>query len=49
MEMNKIFGISDFRKMGESSIYLGNSLVIGRNQTKEFAYLKDRVQKKLEG
>lgn len=44
----EILQISGFKRMEENSIYLGNSLIIGRNRTKYFAYLKDRAQKRLE-
>lgn len=35
--------------MGVSAIYLGNSLILGQNRSKEFSKLKDRVQGRLEG
>lgn len=38
-----------FSSMKESPIYLGNSLIMGRNRRKEFSKLKDRVQTRLEG
>lgn len=34
--------------MGKSSIYLGNSLVMGMNANKEFSLLKKRVGRRLE-
>lgn len=36
------------KEMGHSSIYLENSLVISRNHSKEFWFLKERVHKRLE-
>lgn len=36
------------KEMGHSSIYLENSLVISRNHSKEFWFLKERVHKQLE-
>lgn len=37
------------RSMQGNSIYLGNSLILSKNQTKEFAKLRERVQRRLEG
>ncbi|KAH7515208.1 hypothetical protein FEM48_Zijuj10G0002700 [Ziziphus jujuba var. spinosa] len=38
-----------FRDMGSKAVYLGNSLVLGRNKTKEFFRLKEKVNCRLEG
>lgn len=38
-----------FKDMGGTSIYLGNSLNLGKNRSNEFARLKERVQGRLEG
>lgn len=46
---NEVTYITGFKKMGHNSIYLGNSLVMGRNTSKEFIHLKDRVRCRLKG
>ena len=38
-----------FKELTSSSIYLGNHLVLGRNRSKEFGKLKERVQARMEG
>ncbi|KAH7524604.1 hypothetical protein FEM48_Zijuj06G0137000 [Ziziphus jujuba var. spinosa] len=38
-----------FKDMGPKAIYIGNSLVFGRNKTKEFHNLKERIKNRLEG
>ena len=35
--------------MSSGSLYLGNQLIFGKNRSKDFGRLKDRVQAKLEG
>lgn len=45
----EILDITGFKNMGGSFIYLGNSLVLGRNKSKEFGRLKERIHKQLEG
>lgn len=45
-EIKCILGIKDLKN---GTIYLGNSLVVGRNKTKEFGRLKEKVQARLEG
>lgn len=35
--------------MGNASLYLGNSLIMGRNWSREFLYLKEKIWKRLEG
>lgn len=37
------------KEMGQQVIYLGNSLVFGRNMTKEFHHLKDKIKNRLQG
>nr|XP_048330864.1 uncharacterized protein LOC125422764 [Ziziphus jujuba var. spinosa] len=46
MAIKEILG---FKDLGTSAIYLGNSLVFGRNKTKEFHILKERLKGRLEG
>ncbi|KAH7514410.1 hypothetical protein FEM48_Zijuj11G0086700 [Ziziphus jujuba var. spinosa] len=46
MAIKEILG---FKDLGTSTIYLGNSLVFGRNKTKEFHILKERLKGRLEG
>lgn len=41
--------VTDLKEMVSSTIYLGNSLVMGRNFSKEFTIIKYRVSKRLEG
>lgn len=43
--ITELWGI---RGMKKNSIYLGNSLILGRNKSKEFARLNDRIQARLE-
>lgn len=45
-EVKKVFGFHEIRK---DSIYLGNSLALSRNKTKEFKTLKDRSNNQLSG
>lgn len=44
----QIYDMWGLRGMKESSIYLGNALVLGKNHRKEFGKLNDRVQNRLE-
>lgn len=48
-EKRKIRDIMGSKEMGERSIYLGNAFIFGRNRTKEFSKLKDRIQSRLSG
>lgn len=48
-DKREVINITGFKKMGHSSIYLGNSFVMGHNTSKEFIHLKDRVRCRLEG
>lgn len=45
----KILDITWFKQMGQNAIYLGNSLVLGRNKSKEFGRLRECIQQRLEG
>lgn len=42
-------GVMGYKEMGANSIYLGNALIMGRNKSKYFGRLKERVAKRLEG
>lgn len=44
--MNEVFG---FQEMNNELVYLGNSLVLSRNISKDFKLLKDRVNLRLNG
>lgn len=46
MNIKEILGSKD---MGVAAIYLGNSLVFGRNNLKEFHFLKESIKGRLEG
>lgn len=48
-ERRKIAETLDIKELGSSSIYLGNSLILGRNKTKKFGQIKDRLQSRLKG
>ncbi|KAH7516409.1 hypothetical protein FEM48_Zijuj10G0132300 [Ziziphus jujuba var. spinosa] len=48
-DKRSIRGILGFKEIGNNAIYLGNSLVLGRNKTKEFFKLKECVKCRLEG
>lgn len=37
------------KEMGKKAVYLENMLIFGRNKSKEFSLLKDRLQAQLEG
>ncbi|XP_060670961.1 uncharacterized protein LOC132800728 [Ziziphus jujuba] len=41
--------IRGFKEMGSKAVYLGNSFIFGRNKSKEFFKLKERIQNRLEG
>lgn len=41
--------ILGFKEMGSNSVYLGNSLIMGKNKPKDFFKLKDRVRDRLDG
>lgn len=45
----EIMDSTRLKKMGPSAIYLGKVLFSGRNQTKEFNSVKERIQMRLEG
>lgn len=45
----KVKDLWGLRKLKDNTIYLGNSLIQSRNQTREFAKLRDRIQRRLEG
>lgn len=38
-----------FKELKSRGLHLGNSLILGRNKSKEFIKLKDRLQNLLEG
>lgn len=40
--------ILGLKEMGDKAVYLGNRLIFGRNKSKEFSILKDRLQARLE-
>lgn len=42
LDRRTIRDILGFKDMGNRAIYLGNSLVLGRNKTKEFFNLKEK-------
>lgn len=44
-----IKGVLGFKDLARDSVYLGNSLIFGRNKAKEFHGFKERVNQKLEG
>lgn len=48
-DKRKIIEILDFKELDCASIYLGNSLIMGRNKTKEFGLIKERLKSRLEG
>lgn len=48
-DKKSIKDILGFKDMGPKAIYLGNSFIFGRNKTKEFYFLKERVKSRLEG
>lgn len=45
---NEIIDITGLSEMRSSAIYLGNAMVMGCNQSKEFRFVKERVQRRLE-
>lgn len=46
---NSIKEVLGLKEMPRDSIYLGNTLLFGKNKTKEFHNLKSRIQGRLEG
>lgn len=44
-----VLEIRRFKEIGQNSIYLGSSLVMGRNISKEYGKIKDRIIRQLEG
>ena len=46
---HSILRLMGFKEVTAGTIYLGNQLVFGRNKSKEFGRLRDRLQNKMEG
>lgn len=44
-----ILDVFGFKELGPASIYLGNSFVMGRNTSKEFARVTEKVHKRFYG
>lgn len=44
-----IIDLLGLNEMGDKTVYLGNLLIFGKNKSKDFSCLKDRLQAQLEG
>lgn len=49
MDRKAIKEVLGFKDMGSKVVYLENSFIFGRNKTKEFFKLKEKVKSRLEG